>query len=209
MEIVVFRDNGPRGSSAFDPHCAHRGHLIGMGYRSRMRAASAAWHAINGWLYDTQGGQCIDMPCETAEIPPAPVDVWQPAYPTHEYGGLWSLRLYGPRRAPSPLFPRVRHPFDTRRSRDYVEIARHAPVLGRLRRRHMCKDCILACSIAENIVDPWHLVMHVPAPDDQRATSSRGALIQGEERRGSAWGKTPLSGVRYNLIKDLPSGNPP
>src|SRR5207249_677925 len=51
------------------------------------------------------------------------------------------------------------------------------------------------------IVDPWHLIMlHQAISGDQ----FEGALMQGAPQIG--WERTPL-GVRYNLIKDLPSGN--
>ncbi len=56
----------------------------------------------HGWLYDTQG-HCIDMPCETAESR-AKMDVWHPAYPTMEYGGLVFLYM-GPPDTKPPLLP--------------------------------------------------------------------------------------------------------
>jgi phenylpropionate dioxygenase-like ring-hydroxylating dioxygenase large terminal subunit len=48
----------------------------------------------HGWLYDTQG-HCIEMPCETAEICKK-MDVWHPAYPAKEYGGLVFLYMGPP-----------------------------------------------------------------------------------------------------------------
>ena len=80
-DIVVFRDKKGR-VGALDPHCAHRGTSLEWG-RVEEEGLRCCYH---GWLYDTQG-QCIDMPCETAEFRKA-MDVWQPAYPATEYGGL-------------------------------------------------------------------------------------------------------------------------
>ncbi|MBV8121389.1 MAG: Rieske 2Fe-2S domain-containing protein [Alphaproteobacteria bacterium] len=80
-EIVVFRDKKGR-VGALDPHCAHRGTSLEWG-RIEEGGLRCCYH---GWLYDTQG-QCIDMPCETEEFRTR-LDVWQPAYPVMEYGGL-------------------------------------------------------------------------------------------------------------------------
>src|SRR6478672_10138987 len=77
-EIVVFRDKKGRVEEEGLRCCYH------------------------GWLYDTQG-RCIDMPCETEEFRKA-MDVWQPAYPATEYGGLVFVYM-GPPGA-EPLFPR-------------------------------------------------------------------------------------------------------
>jgi phenylpropionate dioxygenase-like ring-hydroxylating dioxygenase large terminal subunit len=80
-EIVVFRDKkGQVG--ALDPDCSHRGTSLEWG-RVEEEGVRCCYH---GWPYDTQG-QCIDMPCETEEFRQA-MDVWEPAYPVTEYGGL-------------------------------------------------------------------------------------------------------------------------
>src|SRR5438309_6152024 len=85
-EIVVFRDKKGR-VGALDPHCAHRGTSLEWG-RVEEEGLRCCYH---GWLYDTQG-RCIDMPCETEEFRQA-MDVWQPAYPATEYGGLGFVYL--------------------------------------------------------------------------------------------------------------------
>jgi nitrite reductase/ring-hydroxylating ferredoxin subunit len=186
-EIVVFRDRRGR-VGALDPHCSHRGTSLEWG-QIEERGIRCCYH---GWLYDTQG-QCLDMPCETEEFR-ARMDVWQPAYPTHEYGGLVFAYMGPPGTA--PLFP-MYDIIDTRHRDDIV--LRGMRLWGDYA-VGMVKDCNWLQHY-ENIVDPWHLVMlHQTISGDQ----FDGALMQGAPRIG--WEKTPL-GVRYNLIKELPSGN--
>ena len=69
----------------------------------------------HGWLYDTQG-QCIDMPCETEEFRER-MDVWHPAYPTMEYGGLVFVYMGPP--GTEPLLP-MYDIIDTRYRNDVV-----------------------------------------------------------------------------------------
>jgi len=95
--IVVFRDR-KRRVGALDPHCAHRGTSLEWG-RVEEEGLRCRYH---GWLYDTEG-QCTDMPCETEEFRKA-MDVWQPAYPATEYGGLVFVYIGPP--GTEPLFPR-------------------------------------------------------------------------------------------------------
>jgi phenylpropionate dioxygenase-like ring-hydroxylating dioxygenase large terminal subunit len=121
-EIVVFRDKQGR-VGALDPHCAHRGTSLEWG-QIEERGIRCCYH---GWLYDTQG-QCIDMPCETAEFRQR-MDVWQPAYPTHEYGGLVFAYMGPP--GTEPLFRSTTSSIRIATT----SIARHAP-LGRIRRWH-------------------------------------------------------------------------
>jgi len=186
-EIVVFRDKQGR-VGALDPHCAHRGTSLEWG-QIEERGIRCCYH---GWLYDAQG-QCIEMPCETEEFRQR-MDVWQPAYPTHEYGGLVFVYMGPP--GTEPLFP-LYDIIDTR-YRDDVEL-RGMRLWGEYA-VGMVRDCNWL-QHWENIVDPWHLVMlHQGISGDQ----FEGALMQGAPRIG--WDKTPL-GVRYNLIKDLPNGN--
>ena len=80
-ELVVFRDKKGR-VGALEPHCSHRGTSLEWG-RVEEEGLRCCYH---GWLYDTHG-HCIDMPCETQEFRRR-MDVWHPAYPTTEYGGL-------------------------------------------------------------------------------------------------------------------------
>jgi nitrite reductase/ring-hydroxylating ferredoxin subunit len=185
-EIVVFRDKGGRGG-ALDPHCAHRGTSLEWG-QIEQHGIRCCYH---GWLYDT-AGQCLEMPCETEEFRQR-MDVWQPAYSTHEYGGLVFVYMGPP--GTEPLFP-LYDIIDP--SRDDVEL-RGMRLWGEYA-VGMVKDCNWL-QHWENIVDPWHLVMlHQGISGDQ----FEGALMQGAPRIG--WDKTPR-GVRYNLIKDLPNGN--
>jgi phenylpropionate dioxygenase-like ring-hydroxylating dioxygenase large terminal subunit len=186
-EIVVFRDKQGR-VGALDPHCAHRGTSLEWG-QIEERGIRCCYH---GWLYGTDG-QCIEMPCETEEFRQR-MDVWQPAYPTHEYGGLVFAYMGPP--GTEPLFP-LYDIIDTR-GRDDVEL-RGMRLWGDYA-VGMVKDCNWRQHY-ENIVDPWHLIMlHQTISGDQ----FEGALMQGAPRIG--WDKTPR-GVRYNLIKDLPNGN--
>ena len=186
-EIVVFRDKKGR-VGALDPHCAHRGTSLEWG-RVEEEGLRCCYH---GWLYDTQG-QCIEMPCETEEFRKA-MDVWQPAYPVTEYGGLVFVYMGPP--GTEPLFPRF----------DIIDPDRGEDVVLRGMRLWgdyavgMVKDCNWLQHY-ENIVDPYHLLMlHQWISGDQ----FEGALMQGKTT--IAWEKTPL-GVRYNVIKDLPNGN--
>jgi nitrite reductase/ring-hydroxylating ferredoxin subunit len=186
-EIVLFRDKKGR-VGALDPHCAHRGTSLEWG-RVEEEGLRCCYH---GWLYDARG-QCIDMPCATGEFRRA-MDVWQPAYPATEYGGLVFVYMGPP--GTEPLFPRF----------DIIDPDRREDVVLRGMRLWgdyavgMVKDCNWLQHY-ENIVDPYHLLMlHQWISGDQ----FDGALMQGKATIG--WEKTPL-GVRYNLIRDLPNGN--
>ena len=96
-EIVFFRDK-KGGVGALEPHCSHRGTSLEWG-RVEEKGLRCCYH---GWLYDTRG-QCIDMPCESEEFRKA-MDVWQPAYPVTEYGGLVFVYMGPP--GTEPLLPR-------------------------------------------------------------------------------------------------------
>lgn len=186
-EIVVFRDGNGR-VGALLPHCSHRGTSLEWG-RIEERGIRCCYH---GWLYDTQG-RCLEMPCETEDFRRR-MDVWQPAYPTLEYGGLVFVYMGPPGR--EPVFP-VYDVIDTG-GRDDV-VLRGMRLWGDYA-VGMVKDCNWLQHY-ENIVDPWHLIMlHQWISGDQ----FEGALMQGKTRIG--WDRTPL-GVRYNVVKDLPSGN--
>ena len=186
-EIVLFRDKQGR-VGALDLHCAHRGTSLEWG-RIEEAGIRCCYH---GWLYDTEG-QCLEMPCETEEFR-SRMDVWQPAYPTMEYGGLVFVYMGPP--GTEPLFPRY----------DIIDPDRGEDVVLRGMRLWgdyavgMVKDCNWL-QHWENIVDPHHLLMlHQWISGDQFA----GAMMQGSARID--WDRTPL-GVRYNLVKDLPNGN--
>ena len=100
VEVIrgVRRADLPKGRvGALEPHCSHRGTSLEWG-RVEEEGLRCCYH---GWLYDTQG-QCIDMPCETEEFRRR-MDVWHPAYPTTEYGGLVFVYMGPP--GTEPLFP--------------------------------------------------------------------------------------------------------
>lgn len=186
-ELVLFRDGSGR-VGALEPHCSHRGTSLEWG-RVEPHGLRCCYH---GWLYDTEG-RCIDMPCETPAFRER-MDVWHPAYPTLEYGGLVFVYMGPP--GTEPLFP-VYDIIDTD-GRDDVDL-RGLRLWGDYA-VGMVKDCNWLQHF-ENIVDPWHLVMlHQGISGDQ----FEGALMQGAPKVG--WERTPL-GVRYNLVKELPNGN--
>ena len=95
-ELVVFRDRKGR-VGALEPHCSHRGTSLEWG-RVEEQGLRCCYH---GWPYDTQG-QCIDMPCETDEFRKR-MNVWHPAYPTLQFGGLVFVYMGPP--DTEPLFP--------------------------------------------------------------------------------------------------------
>jgi phenylpropionate dioxygenase-like ring-hydroxylating dioxygenase large terminal subunit len=137
---------------------------MGTGRRGGLRCC------YHGWLYDTQG-RCIDMPCETEEFRER-MDVWQPAYPTIEYGGLVFVCM-GPR-GTEPLFPRF----------DIIDPDRGEDVVLRGMRLWgdyavgMVRDCNWLQHY-ENIVDPYHLlILHQWISGDQ----FDGALMQARLR---------------------------
>ena len=186
-EIVLFRDKKGR-VGALEPHCSHRGTSLEWG-RVEEQGLRCCYH---GWLYDIEG-QCIDMPCETEEFRKR-LDVWHPAYPTTEYGGLVFVYMGPP--GTEPLFPM----YDIIDERDRDDVALRGMRLWGDYSVGFVKDCNWLQHY-ENIVDPWHLlVLHQMISGDQ----FEGALMQGAPNIG--FEKTTL-GVRYNLTKDLPNGN--
>ena len=166
-EIVVFRDKKGR-VGALDPHCAHRGTSLEWG-RVEEEGLRCCYH---GWLYDTQG-QCIDMPCETEEFRNR-MDVWQPAYPVTEYGGLVFVYMGPP--GTEPLFPRfdIIDPAWNSQERGEDVVLRGMRLWGDYA-VGMVRDCNWLQHY-ENIVDPYHLLMlHQWISGDQ----FEGALMQG------------------------------
>jgi nitrite reductase/ring-hydroxylating ferredoxin subunit len=186
-EIVVFRDKKGR-VGALEPHCAHRGTSLEWG-RVEEEGLRCCYH---GWLYDTQG-QCIDMACETDAFCKK-MDIWQEAYPTHEYGGLIFVYMGPP--GTQPLFP-LYDIIDTR-YRDDVEL-RGMRVWGDYSAGYV-KDCNWL-QHWENVVDPYHLlVLHKMISGEQFV----GAMMKGTPQLSLE--KTSL-GVRYRFVNDLPTGN--
>jgi phenylpropionate dioxygenase-like ring-hydroxylating dioxygenase large terminal subunit len=171
-EIVLFRDKRGR-VGALDPHCAHRGTCLEWG-RVEEEGLRCCYH---GWLYDTQG-QCIDMPCETEEFRNA-MEVWQPAYPVTEYGGLVFVYMGPP--GTEPLLPRfdIIDPAWNSRERGEDVVLRGMRLWGDYA-VGMVKDCNWLQHY-ENIVDPYHLLMlHQWISGDQ----FDGALMQGKPTIG-------------------------
>jgi len=187
-EVVLFRDKKGR-VGALDPHCSHRGTSLEFA-RVEEEGLRCCYH---GWMYNTQG-RCIDMPCETEEFR-LKMDIWHPAYPTMEYGGLVFLYM-GPPDVEPPLLPML-DITDTRHRDDVVLVGKrlwddHA--LGYVR------DCNWLQHY-ENAADPYHLVvLHEMVSGDQ----FKSILTMGNWP--TIWfDKTPL-GMKYNLLRTLPNG---
>ena len=186
-EVVVFRDGQGR-IGALEPHCSHRGTSLEYG-RIEEQGLRCCYH---GWLYDTQG-HCLEMPCETKEFC-ATKDVWHPAYPARELGGLVFLYMGPPDTAPlMPMFDII----DTRHRDDVVLVGKrlwddHA--IGYVR------DCNWLQHY-ENSADPYHLVvLHEMISGDQFES----VLTLGDWP-AIGFEKTAL-GMRYNLTRRLPNG---
>jgi hypothetical protein len=167
----------------------HRGTSLEFG-RVEQNGIRCCYH---GWLYQADG-KCIEMPCEQPGYPER-MDVWQPSYPVHEFGGLVFVYM-GPADK-QPLFP-MYDIFDTRRRNDVV-------IRGmRIWQDHAIgyvRDCNWLQHY-ENVVDPYHLLMlHQRISGDQ----FNGVLMQGS-RPDIGFERTSL-GVRYRFIRDLPNGN--
>jgi hypothetical protein len=108
------------------------------------------------------------MPCETKEFRRR-MDVWHPAYPTTEYGGLVFVYMVPP--GSEPLFPTY-DIIDTRHRDDIV--LRGMRLWGDYSVGFV-KDCNWLQHY-ENIVYPWHLlVLYQMISGDQ----FDGALMQG------------------------------
>jgi hypothetical protein len=137
------------------------------------------------------------------------MDVWHPAYPTLEYGGLVFVYMGPP--GTEPLFP-MYDIIDTPYRDDVV--LRGMRLWGEYSVGFV-GDCNWLQHY-ENIVDPWHLLMlHQMISGDQfdgalmlhqmiSGDQFDGALMQGAPQIG--FENTSL-GVRYRVVKDLPNGN--
>ena len=186
-ELVLFRDKKGR-VGALELHCAHRGASLEWG-RVEAEGLRCCYH---GWLYDAEG-RCVDMPCETDEFRRR-MDVWQPAYPTFEYGGLVFVYMGPP--GSEPLFPM----YDIVDTRQRDDVALRGMRIWGEHSVGFVKDCNWLQHF-ENVVDPWHLLMlHQMISGDQ----FQGAMMQGPPRIG--FERTSL-GVRYQLLRDLPNGH--
>ena len=187
-DLVLFRDG--RGKvGCLDPHCAHRGTSLEYG-RIEEQGIRCCYH---GWLYDTKG-HCIEMACETEEFC-AQMDVWQPSYPVHEYGGLVFLYMGPPETR--PLFPM----YDILDTRDRDGVVLKGLKLWGDHSLGWVRECNWLQHV-ENALDPWHLiVLHDMISGDQFNSV---LTLGGWPKIG--FNETNL-GVRYNLEKVLPNGN--
>lgn len=187
-ELVLFRD-GTGKVGCLEPHCAHRGATLEFG-RVEQRGIRCCYH---GWLYATDG-KCIEMPCEESGACERR-QIYQPAYPTMEYGGLVFIYM-GPA-GTEPLFP-MYDLIDTR-GRDDVEL-RGMQIwdgygVGYVRNCNWLQHY-------ENAVDPYHLlILH--------------QMISGDQfKSGAMHGKPPQisflqteHGVAYKFVRDLDNGH--
>lgn len=185
-DLVVFRTKAGK-TGCLTLHCAHRGTSLEFG-RIEQDGIRCCYH---GWLYDTEG-RVIEMPCEAAGFC-AKMQVEQPGYPTHEFGGLVFLYMGPPDK--QPAFPL----YDVFAPTAHDVALRGMKIWGDYSIGYV-KDCNWLQHY-ENVVDPWHLlVLHQINSGEQ----FKGAMMGGVPR--IAFEKTAL-GVRYNLVRDLPNGN--
>jgi nitrite reductase/ring-hydroxylating ferredoxin subunit len=187
-DLVAFRDKSGK-VGVLHLHCAHRGTSLEYG-RVEQDGIRCCYH---GWKYRADG-KCIEMPCEQPGYAER-MDVWQPSYPVHEFGGLVFVYMGPPEK--QPLFP-MYDIIDTSKRKDVV-----------IRGMRIWGDCAIGyvrdCNWlqhTENVVDPYHLLMlHQMISGDQ----FNGALMRGTPPE-IGFEKTSL-GVRYRFVRDLPNGN--
>ena len=187
-DLVLFRD-GTGKVGCLELHCPHRGTSLEFG-RVEEDGLRCCYH---GWKFRTDG-KCIDMACET-QVFREKMDVWQPGYPTYEYGGLVFTYMGPPEKI--PLFP-MYDIIDTRHRDDVV-------LRGmRLWEDHgigFVRDCNWLQHF-ENLVDTYHLlVLHAMNSGDQF-----GSVVTAGGAAEISFEDTNL-GARYNMYRDLPNGN--
>lgn len=194
-EIVLFRD-GSGKVGALKPHCSHRGTSLEWG-RVEERGLRCCFH---GWLYATDG-RCLEMPCETDEFRER-MNVWQPAYPALEFGGLVFVYMGPP--GTEPDFPIY----------DIID----SEVVGEVELRGMrlwddqgigyVKDCNWLQHY-ENVVDPWHLIMLHQVISGNQGHNMLEGMTESMLARDIAkidFEKRP-TGVRFNMVRELPNGD--
>lgn len=187
-DLVVFRD-GAGNVGCLELHCPHRGTSLEYG-RVEEDGLRCCYH---GWKFAADG-QCLDMPCETPEFREK-MDIWQPGYPTHEFGGLIFIYMGPP--GEMPLFP-MYDIYDMRYRDDVV-------LRGmRLWEDHaigFVRDCNWLQHY-ENVIDAYHLlILHAANSGDQF-----GSVVTTAGWPDLTFEETDL-GVRYNMLRDLPNGN--
>lgn len=187
-DLVAFRDKAGR-AGVLHLHCAHRGTSLEWG-RIEQDGIRCCYH---GWLYRVDG-KCIEMPCEQPGFTER-MDVWQPAYPVHEFGGLLFIYMGPPEK--QPLFP-MYDIYDTRRRRDVV-----------IRGMRIYDDCgaghVRDCNWLqhyENTIDPYHLlILHQMISGDQ----FQSVMMVGT-RPDIGFERTSLGG-RHRFTRNLPNGH--
>ena len=190
-DLVVFRDQTGR-VGMLDLHCGHRGTSLEFG-RVEPQGIRCCYH---GWLYNT-AGKCIDMPCEQPGMPER-MDVWQPAYPCQEFGGL-VFAYMGPLEK-QPLLPM----YDVIDARGRADVALRGMRLWDDHSIGYVRDCNWLQHY-ENVVDPHHLLqLHAAISGDQ--FGSVVTSVKAASKPDIGFEKTPL-GVRYRMFRELPNGN--
>ena len=187
-DLVVFRD-GAGNAGCLELHCPHRGTSLEWG-RVEADGLRCCYH---GWKFATDG-KCIDMPCETPEFREK-MDIWQPGYPVHEFGGLVFIYMGPPEKM--PLFPMY----------DIIDTSERDDVVlrgMRLWEDHgigFVRDCNWLQHY-ENVVDTYHLlVLHALNSGDQF-----GSALTAAGWPDIGFEETDL-GVRYSMYRSLPNGN--
>ncbi|MGE3932570.1 MAG: Rieske 2Fe-2S domain-containing protein [Rhodospirillaceae bacterium] len=187
-DLVAFRDGAGR-IGVLDAHCAHRGTSLEYG-RVEQGGIRCCYH---GWLYRADG-KCVEMPCEQPGYAER-LEVWQPAYPVQDYGGIVFVYMGPPEK--QPLFPMY----------DIIDVRGRDDVV--LRATRLWGEHAIAyvseCNWLqhfENVVDPYHVAMlHRAISGDQFASA-----VTHEGMPDIGFEKTPL-GVRYRMFRNLPNGN--
>jgi phenylpropionate dioxygenase-like ring-hydroxylating dioxygenase large terminal subunit len=135
-DLVAFR-NRKGQVGVLDAHCAHRGTSLEYG-RIEDNGIRCCYH---GWLY-ANDGRCLQQPGEPKESKYCR-EVFQPAYPVHEYRGLVFIYMGPPDK--QPVFPR----YDVL-EQDGIEVTAY---------RNWSRGIIAPCNwlqIHENAMDPMH-----------------------------------------------------
>jgi nitrite reductase/ring-hydroxylating ferredoxin subunit len=187
-DLVLFR-NGAGEVGCLDLHCSHLGTSLEYGRREE-NGIRCCYH---GWMYDARG-KCIDMPFQTDAFREK-MDVWQPAYPIMEFGGLVFLYMGPP--AQQPLFPI----FDILDTHGRDDVVLKGLKLWDDHSLGWVRDCNWLQHV-KNALDPWHLIVsHEMISGDQFES----VLTQG------GWPDIGFSetelGMRHDLAKELPDRN--